>query len=116
MSPVDYVVFPEYVMVRSNVLTGSMAASHQPQLVALHAVSRDDTGRLNNRTECGQFCRFDPDQVEFKTWDEINPAQRCQQCVDTAGCAMIGPDGRRYYPRAGTTCKPRSRRSETAVV
>lgn len=98
MSPVDYVVFPEYEMVRSNVTTGSMVVSHQPRLVTLHAVSRDDTGKVGNRTECGQLCRFNPDQAEFKTWDEINATQRCQRCVDTAGGAMIGPDGKRYYP------------------
>jgi hypothetical protein len=95
---VDYVVFPEYEMVRSNVVAGSMAVSHQPQLIALHAVVRDDSGKLSDRTECGQLCRFDPQQVEFRTWDQINPMQRCQLCVDTAGGALVGPDGKRYYP------------------
>jgi hypothetical protein len=94
----DFVVFPEYTLVRSNVVTGSMAASHQQKLVALHAVARDDDGTVHNRTECGLPCRFGPDEGEPRAWDQVHPYLKCQVCVDTAGGALITPTGERVMP------------------
>jgi hypothetical protein len=93
----DFVAWPDYEMVRSNVVTGSMSVSHQPKLIKVHAVKRDDGG-VASKTECGRLCSADPDQTEFQTWDAVHPYSKCQRCVDTAGGALITPTGQRVMP------------------
>jgi hypothetical protein len=100
MSAVDYVVFPEYTMVRSNVVIGSMAGSHLPRLVALHAVARDDDGTLHGLTMCEKLrVHFGQDDGEPVRWDQVNFNLKCPDCMAKVGDAPRGPDGRQHYPQ-----------------
>jgi len=95
----DCFEYPETEMVRANLATGSMAVSHLPKLVMSHAVAQKDDGTLNNKTECGIWVHFGPDQAIPRPWEQTNALMRCQVCVDTAGGALInGVTGERWMP------------------
>jgi hypothetical protein len=95
---VDYVAYPEYELVQSNLATGSMSTSYQQRLIAYHAVAREGNGMLRKTTECGLLYAFPPNAAEPIPWLDTYMMKRCQECVDTAGGEMRTPDGRRYKP------------------
>jgi hypothetical protein len=98
MNTVDYVAYPEYTLVPSNVVTGSMAVRHEQKLDALHAVARDDIGKVTV-TACGQPCLIKPEDGEPVSWDQVNIRLKCPDCTAMVGDAPRGPDGRQYYPQ-----------------
>jgi len=97
MTAVDYVVWPETRMVRSNETRGSMTVHHVPQLIALHAVVRDDVGKVT-KTGCGKPCLIRPEDGEPKSWDQVNFYLKCAACMAEVGDAPVGPDGKQYFP------------------
>jgi hypothetical protein len=81
----DYFAYSENTMVRSNVVTGSMAVNYEPKLVKIHAVARDDDGHMRHQAECGLPARFAPEEANPRPWDAIQIYLRCLKCALATG-------------------------------
>ena len=81
----DYCSAPEYTLLPSNVLTGSMAASYQQRTDRVHAVRMVD-GKPDGEAACGYAYRR-TDLSSDRDWKTVMQVIRCRACAEKLGVA-----------------------------
>lgn len=82
-----FVTWADRGWVRTTVDTGATNTSHQSEVIALHAVAKDEDGSVSSTTECGRQCSFEPDETGFRPWQETKVGTRCPTCTQNVGAA-----------------------------